>query len=66
VETGVQVCDSDPCQPDEFVVMNVVDVGRCEDGHVAVAVVAVTGKVRQSRHWQMKGELWQLSHGEQR
>jgi len=65
VETGVQVCNSDPCQLDEFVVMNIVDVGRCEDGRVAVVVVAVTGKVRQLRHWRMKGEL-QLSHGEWR
>jgi len=63
VETGVQVCNLDPCQPDEFVVMNVVDVGRCEDSRVAVVVIAVTGKVRQSRHWRMKGEL-QLSRGE--
>ena len=64
METGVQVCDSDLCQPDEFIVMNVVDIGCCEDGHVAIVVVAVTGKVRQSRHWRMKGELWWLSHSE--
>jgi|SRR6266850_4963909 len=64
VETRVQVCDSDPCQPDKFVAMKVVNIGCCEDGCIAIAVVAVTGKVWQSRHWQMKGELWQLSCGE--
>ena len=66
METGVQVCDSDLCQLDEFVVMNVVDVGRCEDSCVAVVVISVTGKVWQSRHWWMKGELWRLSRGERR
>src|SRR6266850_2220725 len=66
VETRVQVCDSDPCQPDKFVAMNIVDIGHCEDGHVAVVVIAVTGKVQQLRHWQMKGELWWLLCGERR